>query len=281
MEQMLEGIYDGDRTHPMYMKFKNDLFNEGPLCSCGVKVKEDCYLKPCKSKKTLSNHMVFPTFCALDKLKKSEKNSKHWAFMLEVSNFELSKFGHKHVVEGFGNFNEFARISFDKIGRSDAGKKVYSDIGPSYTVVVLYAKPDDNELKMVIPENPEFCCVFKLPIYELQEEAEKILSYYDSLHENKDLRCFGCGVITNELFQCSACKMFKYCSRECQTKSWNYRHVLLCKQSEILLRLACLPRYQNTLSDKYFTFNLNENDNIRISLPPYIFKTEFVLDSVR
>ena len=279
MEEILKGIYGGDRSHPSYRNFKDDLFDEGPICACGAKINETCYSNSCESKETLSNHVVFPTFCALDKLKKSGKINNHWAYMLEVSNFELNKYGYEHLVEGYSKYNEFAKISFEILNQSDVGKRVYAGIEPGNTVAVLYAKPDDKKLKMVTPEYPEFCCVFKLPIHELKEEAEKLLVYHDSLHEKKDLRCFGCGLVTNDLFQCSACKLFKYCSKECQKKSWNKRHIFLCKQSEILLRLACLPRHQNTLSDKYFSFNLTENGNNRIPLPSYVFNSEFLQNS--
>ena len=275
MEEILKGIYGGDRSHPSYRNFKDDLFDEGPICACGAKINETCYSNSCESKETLSNHVVFPTFCALDKLKKSGKINNHWAYMLEVSSVEVKKHGCDFMVKGFSQFHEFGRISFDRLSKSDVGKRVYSDIKPGNTVVVLYAKPDDQKLKMVTPEYPEFCCVFKSPLYQLKEEAKKLLVYHDSLHEKKDLRCFGCEIVTNDLFQCSACKLFKYCSKECQKKSWNRRHLFLCKQSEILLRLACLPRHQNSLSDKYFSFNFNENDNDRVPLPPYEFKSEF------
>jgi hypothetical protein len=279
MDQILT-MFNGDRTNAMYIHFKNDLFIKGEKCDCGAIISEKkCDKNTCNSTNALINHFVFPTFSLLDKLQKKENSQyNHWAYMVEVCKKKTKEYGFYQIVEGFSLLNEYASISFDRLRQDQASKISFSDIKPGYTVVVLYAKQDDKDMKMVMPENANYCLIFKLPILEIQKEAEKLLYNFDLASENKDIECFGCGLKGNDLMQCSSCKIAKYCSRQCQKKSWDMRHQRLCKQSEIILRLACLPRHQNTLPDKYFTFNLNGNNGI--ALPPYIYKPEFVFKLV-
>ena len=74
-----------------------------------------------------------------------------------------------------------------------------------------------------------------------------------------------CQEPNENLLQCSGCKLAKYCSKGCQMKHWSESHKHLCKNSQanILLKLACLPRYKTF--EKRFTFE---------EMPGYIYDQE-------
>ncbi len=65
--------------------------------------------------------------------------------------------------------------------------------------------------------------------------------------------------------RCSSCKLAKYCSSGCQYTHWSQAHKFICKngQANILLGLACLPRYKTF--EKRFTFE---------EMPDYIYDPE-------
>jgi hypothetical protein len=50
-------------------------------------------------------------------------------------------------------------------------------------------------------------------------------------------------------------KFNKILSKECQIKGWNLSHKVLCSHSDMLLRLASLPRHKYV--DDYQNFNRN------------------------
>jgi hypothetical protein len=268
----LLNIFNGDRSNPMYLQTKSDLFKMGAECDCGAKIDEtSCSKSTCETTIALENHLIYPTFSLLDKCK---HNANHWAFIIEISQ-RKKILNQPEFLMGFTPLNEMVYLSFNNLGQDDVTK--FSNIKAGQTLVVLYAEQDfkheDNKLVMV--KNSDFCFVFNASFVDVQIEAEKLLIASDLMSEKKELECFGCGIKTNIIMQCSACKLAKYCSKECQQKSWKMRHKNLCKQSETLLRLACLPRRQEIVPNKHYSFKIDE-DTTSSPLPSYIYKSEFV-----
>ena len=162
-----------------------------------------------------------------------------------------------------------------------------SEVKKGHTLVVLYPTkiPKMEKNKLVMVYDPDSYFVFKASSIDVDKEAAKLLKLRDLVEEKKELECFGCGAKTSVIMQCSACKLAKYCSKECQEKAWKLCHKNLCKQSEILLRVASLPRHQDKPSVPCFSFNLDlepevqvedDDDYCAIPIPPYVYKSEFV-----
>jgi hypothetical protein len=263
-------MYNGDRSNPNYLQTKNNHFREGAGCDCGAVINETSYdKKTCEATKALANHMVFPTYKLLDKCNKKD-NLNHWAFIVEINSIvDHSTF------YGFTPLDEIVFLGYDYFDQETVTTFSYSDIKVGHTVVALYAEkePKHEDKKLIVIRDPDFLFVFNASFLDVKKEAEKLLNSSDSKSEKKELECFGCGIkISKLIITCSKCKLAHYCSTVCQKNSWNVRHKDLCKQSEVLLRLACLPRHQETLPYEYFTFNLDE----KLSLPPYVYKPEFV-----
>lgn len=71
-------------------------------------------------------------------------------------------------------------------------------------------------------ESLDSCYIFNSTLENVHKEAKKLLQDADietplkgSLKESSE--CFNCGIKTDKLSQCSACKRAKYCSKVCQT----------------------------------------------------------------
>ena len=256
-------IFKGDRKNPMYIKSKHEMFMRGATCSCGAEITEtSCDKEKCDSTDVLENHNIFPTFSLLDRCKNG-----HWAYIVEINEVVNT-----NTFWGFTPLNEMVFVGFYKLPATTFS---FSDFKPGNTAIILYAKQNDEhkDKKLVVVENVDTCIVIKASFLEIQKEAECLINSKDSLSENKSLNCFTCNIETSKLMQCTACKLAKYCSKECQKKSWDSRHKYLCKYSEVLLRLACLPRHQD--KSEPYSFDMNKNP-----LPSYSYKAEFVAKEI-
>jgi hypothetical protein len=266
-------MFNGDRSNSMYIELKKGMFLMGARCECGANIKENlCDKKSCEATKALANHLIYPTYSILDNCKKNY-GCNHWALIVEVCKITKSSNGQTDLIHGFTSLNEFVLVCFNDIKPDKATK--FSNINIGNSIVILYAEQEarHKENKLVVVNNPDHCYIFNAPFLDIQGEAEKLLNSSDMINEKKELDCFGCGVKTKDLMRCSGCRLAQYCSKECQTKSWKLRHKNLCKQSEILLRLASLTR--NQVQDKCYSFNIDEKTEV-CPLPPYIYKHEFV-----
>ena len=128
-----------------------------------------------------------------------------------------------------------------------------------------------------------YCYVFGAPLPQMQQQAAKLLANADLESEKKPLICFGCKRMSAasgefKLSNCSTCKLAKYCSRECQVDDWKKAHRGICKHSDVLLRLACLPRHGDfTKESKCFTFyEENADTAVNAYLPAYVYNAKFV-----
>ena len=251
----------------------------------------------------------------IDKVNK-DFGVKHWLLVVEICKIKV-KNPKQYFFQGFTLHNEvikilklsfvclnkrsyflikhsqYVTISFDFRDLQDDRELrcPLSEVESGQTLVLLYPKKVKKyeKNKFVIVKNPDSYFVFKVSMIDMVKQAAKLLTIMDSVEEKKELECFGCGAKTSVIMQCSACKLAKYCSKECQKKSWKMCHKNLCNQSEILLRVASLPRHQDKPSVPCFSFNLNlepetnveNNANYnRISIPAYVYKPEFVQKSL-
>ena len=55
--------------------------------------------------------------------------------------------------------------------------------------------------------------IFKSEIEILFKEANKLLKDADLKSKSGRLECFGCGLITDNVYRCGSCSLAKYCSR--------------------------------------------------------------------
>ncbi len=116
----------------------------------------------------------------------------------------------------------------------------------------------------------DYIYVFRATINQLFEEAAKLIVNADLWEKKLPGACFTCATDSKKLHRCSKCMLAKYCSGACQREHWREIHKRLCPQSEILLRLAALPRHP---FENHFNFTRNQDD----SLPSYIYNENFVI----
>ena len=57
------------------------------------------------------------------------------------------------------------------------------------------------------------CFIFDAPIFQLQEEANRLLRNADLQAQSQLEECFECGVAMSNLKSCGSCKLAKYCSK--------------------------------------------------------------------
>ncbi|CAF0805332.1 unnamed protein product [Brachionus calyciflorus] len=248
-------------------------------CSCGYKPEGDLSDKyfHCLETKALRNHVTFPSFHFLSDVdnqsevyfKLIEDNiipKRHWAFLVEIDERMENE---EHGFMGWSRFNENLPIpeSNDKPNSFQ-----WSDLTKGQTMAILYAEKKMIKRQMSICEETlDNCFVFKVNMEQLENEAVKVLDFKDSQCQNKNLSCFNCGVeLKEERLECEKCKLAVYCSKKCQDKSWSMVHEKLCSQSDVLLRLACLPRHSQF--EDFYTFFSNSFD----FLPQYIFSEKYV-----
>ncbi len=52
---------------------------------------------------------------------------------------------------------------------------------------------------------------------------------HDSIKMLSDAGCFSCGKMDKQMKRCGACKIARYCSKECQKRDWR-NHIALCNE---------------------------------------------------
>jgi len=233
----------------------------------------------CSIKLALCNHITFPSFEMMTWLDDPsmiyyELNeyfltaSRHWATLIEISFI-------RHFIRpeclGWNRFGEKIRVLFYHDKNETPTSFKWPQLKPGNTLAILYPEKKiflDGSAG-IRQENLDSCYIFESSLENVHEEAKRLLCGADiETHLNigaKELpECFNCGIKTEKLSQCSACRRAKYCSKECQVKAWKTRHKNLCPQSEVLLKLAVLPRY-DLKKTKGFSFN----DKLDSYLLPY------------
>jgi len=257
-----------------------ELANCRKPCECGYNPHADNYYEPerCSVKLALRNHITFPSFEMMSEyddpsmLYYEENNiglapSRHWATLIEITH-DLS-----FVRPGCSGMNQFGeRISVHFYHDNDEKPVAFkwSQLKAGNTLAILYPEKKTflDMSEGIREENLDACFIFNSSLINVQDEAQKMLKNADreaNANENEHSECFNCGVKAEKLSRCSVCKIANYCSKECQTKAWKDCHKNLCKQSDVLLRLAVLPRYR--FGDRSFTFN--EKSEHSIYLKPY------------
>ena len=260
-------------------------------CSCGYdpKTSEPSKLeKVCTVKKALRNHVTFPSVSMCPEVffhpktyfKKEQFTEpilkRHWALIVQLN--ELIK-----IMDDGRSFWTIENIQGEKgvfiINQKEKQPKTFSfkDLQPGHTLVILYAKRGFKNFITVVHEDIlDQTNVFKAPIKIVYEEADKLLRNADANANGDQLECFGCGLKSESLMNCGKCKLVKYCSRECQTKSWQSGHKGLCSNSDNLLRLSGMP--SNAVNSTYYTFRTDiETDRYdytydAVRIPAYVPK---------
>ncbi|KAG6356016.1 hypothetical protein INS49_015401 [Diaporthe citri] len=80
-------------------------------------------------------------------------------------------------------------------------------------------------------EDMDDVCVFPIGLQALRELSHDVVKYaVDS--ESKQWKCQGCETSkpTGQMSRCGECKVYSYCSKECQAKGWtDKKHKSTCK----------------------------------------------------
>lgn len=250
-------------------------------CSCGYKPKSDSIEKftYCTETRALKNHITFPSFEFLSDVnnpsefffKLEEDNivpKRHWAFLIEIDenlNSTVPAFC------GHTRYGERVKVEFHHEPDDKATSFSWSDIQKENTMAILYCEKKTLNGEMVICQEVLDCCyIFKANLEQIEREASKLLDLMDSKHLNKQPVCFNCGSQKEDLIECDKCKMALYCCQECHGKASSMDHKNLCHDSDVLLRLATLPRHGEFMD--YYSFVQKSFDY----LPEYFFSEQFV-----
>lgn len=250
-------------------------------CECGYDPSNDDHCDRedrCPNKLALCNHVTFPSFRAMTELNDPSSTyyeltdmfrpKRHWATLLDIYQYiGIVRPG----VLCFNRFGELISVHFYHERDQKATTFNFESLKPGHTLCILYPerKTFGDLTEGIREENLDSCYVFNATLKEVEQEAQKLLNDADVLtplagEAQQVPVCFNCGVKSEKLSHCGACKLAKYCSKECQVSAWASVHKKLCKQSETLLRVSVLPRYsfQNL---NHFSFDSNSKSY----LPPY------------
>lgn len=222
----------------------------------------------CTSRIALNNHITFPSTNMLTDYDNpstiyydtsSGIPKCHWAMLLEIAELK----GSSEII-GVNNFNQIVKVKFQTDALNQ--KFDWTNVKKGHVLAILYAERKRNR---ILIEDLDYCYVFNATLSALNDEAFKLLDDADLASKREEQECFGCAMKCESLSRCAKCKLAKYCSKECQAKSWKMGHKNICNQSEMLLRLASLPRHS---FEEFFTFKLNDEH----PLPPYVYSEQFV-----
>ena len=230
----------------------------------------------CNSVQVFENHRVFPSYSFLNHyIAKGQ-----WVTFLQIYDvheiYNESMGAQLKILSGVSNHNENLGIYLPD---NNPVTFLFSDLKKGNTLVILYptkhshnhmCNHGDDDRKLLNTQELDLCLVFKDSFEVVKREAEKLLRSKDSASQNKEQQCFGCEKFEKKLMQCASCRLAKYCSKECQTVNWKNVHKNVCRNYESLLRLACLPRYDNNNLNESYSFKPNSHHE----LPQYIYKSE-------
>lgn len=141
----------------------------------------------------------------------------------------------------------------------------FDQLKPGHTLCVLYAERKTlmDLTEGIRQESVDTVWVFKAPLAKVHAEAKKILALADAGSDDVEHTCFECGKPDEPEKRhpkCANCHCARYCSKECQRTHWSSTHKALCKDSDKLLRLACIDR-RPFVRGKWLTMD---------TLPPHI-----------
>jgi hypothetical protein len=196
-------------------------------CDCGYNPfsempenKENCSVNL-----ALKNHITFPSFQLMTDLRdpsmlyfrennrRNLEPRRHWATLLDI--YEVRSFPRLTCLT-WNQFGEYVMAVFYPDYGEVPRTFDWLSLKPMTTLCILYPEKktflDMNQ--GIILENLDACFVFKAPLQQVQIEAQKLMRNTD-IQTNQPLECFHCGIQSENLSQCSECKLAKYCSRVC------------------------------------------------------------------
>ncbi len=271
------------------------------LCSSGCSCKCPCgYDKnarnakltsrdlKCSVTRPLLNHVTFPSVRMMPKthspqpkdsiyIDNSGRVIKHWASifqMIEKADPNKSIFAGILSIDN-PDFWLVHNSHGEKFALNVWGKAKHLNLKPGFTLALLYPTYDAcNRVDIGYNNCIDTCYVFNASLIELCEASECLLEDADLKSTNRPRKCFECRKSEATLRCCANCRLAQYCSRECQTRSWS-AHKKLCKQSDMLLKFACLQRI--TVSKDQFSFRetIDDSSKYRLPLPPYEYVSQF------
>lgn len=225
--------------------------------------------KRCSVDTPLINHITFPSYdlikgidetsdVYMDQVRREFK--RHWALILEIDNIKIIPEIEGNTIRILSGLNQLGEKINVILNIKEGLMKTFKwlDLKNLNTLAVLYAQSIKIGGKhFVYVTDPGSVFIFKETLEVIQMEAWKLVNDARCL-VNRDLQeCFGCGqkYTPEYLSRCNKCKLAKYCSKECQTLSWNDSHKKLCSQSDVLVRFSAIGTH---LFDDMFTFDLEE-----------------------
>ncbi len=118
-------------------------------------------------------------------------------------------------VSGLSYFGEKLATHFYHDNGDEPTTFSWDNLAKGNTLAILYAerKTFMDMSEGIREENLDSCFVFKSSIESVFREAQKLLNDADLKSDDKKLKCFGCGVETEQMFRCSSCHLAKYCSK--------------------------------------------------------------------
>lgn len=119
------------------------------------------------------------------------------------------------TVVGSSYFGENLQVFFYRDNLVYPTTFLWSNLKPKYTIAILYAEKkslSDHRHGIEVIDH-EKCFIFKSEIEILFIEANKLLKDADLKSKSGRLECFGCGLITDNIYRCGSCSLAKYCSR--------------------------------------------------------------------
>ena len=196
---------------------------------------------------------------------------RHWCLVAEiVENHTFMRHRQHLILRTRLSLDRFQLVFYLDKEPASTDSFNYDQLKVGNTICVLYAERKRflDGTQGIRQESADCVHVFKAPLHIVHEEAKKLLQYADtraakakavsstsSSGAGSNLSsntvhpfslCFICGkqeTAEAPLSRCAGCHIAVYCSKECQKSHWNLSHKALCKDSEKLLRLSCLPRY--------------------------------------
>jgi hypothetical protein len=229
------------------------------LCSCGKMHDEECPLIG------FANHNHFPPFAELPNIHQLDEEyyieervgvyrpKRHWGVVGEIKE---TCFFIRPRAEIKTKYGETLKVNFHLEGASEPNCFSWSDLKVGNTMVILYAESKvflDGECG-IRQESPVTCMVFPVPLLELTNEYELLLTRLSP--PNK--ACFNCGKPEPEgenLLKCSRCKSALYCNKVCQSQHWKTVHKTLCPSASKLVKLTSVnfDRFE-----RYLTWDFQE-----------------------
>lgn len=228
----------------------------------------------CPGRHSFCNHITFPPISIMSNCDETSniyynietgQPKVHWALIMEINH--ILKHPNKVAFGGFNIYGDQIHVYFVSEKEERPVTFSWNDIKEGNTIVILYPEQKifPNGDSLIIETNLDSCFIFKESLEMVKQEANSLFLDAELMAKNEISSCFSCGYSNKSystFIRCAHCKLAKYCSKECQSYSWQESHKRLCSQDETLLRLSALPFIPFS---NFLTFNKNEN----FKLPPF------------